>query len=1199
MPDKLKNLGRHKDPEKMHREYIDGVTKNHPDLFDEEQLKKNFDSLFGLRYVKAGEYTKKPLLSLKPIGVMETKDVPDNDMIIIQYAGEDIWYFENTEQGKTKLYDFLSFTVDHYLKEGERTDLYETIANELAVASIEYEASRLQDSVAKLQPGRESPAEIRSRTKDTKDTWRDINAQNKSMEDLLTAQLTTLQRQFNLLTQKHDDLENTQLQAQMNVLLDRVVKLRKALTLGKYSKKGSPEVIVITYTVDGIDIEQTADQVDAEIKDLQKQIDQIAQQINQQSTWIGGTPASTPPSKSTWGTKWGTSTAKDGWFIIPPSSPSTSPTSTSSRVVAWSSTPRGVDATWWTPRFDVFKFELRDGSESARSYLTRSGIPESHLNRFADSDRRDVKNLNDARTRLDDFKRTAKSIQEIYIKNPSLDIPPADVSTNPKAIDKDYREIAKLYKDLQAVDILIATELTKRIKGNLFTYHLLNDADKEWSDVLMGKKKDTYTWSRFSPDYGRARTYLHDNTYNLGRTQGEVSKSHEEVKLGREWLVTRGFLMDIPLSDLILKANTLSVDDASTEAQTIRLAMLESIIKAGSTASERNHDGSIRNVPMEEAITMLGNGNKDVGHTRYRELMRAVMMTEKFQQDLNVNYTNSLKVTRSRSTEKLQANKSVYLHDYFQFPDPTQEDALLLNAFVYTLGKEMALQGGKSPITGTELKYMFDMYKGADGVLDPSEPASRIREIYTDNTPNRDLWAANTRDVFKAQWVNGALRIWVLTPLIEKGVISSKTAANISSFANGAVNIAKFGVGAAAIVNGIIALWHTWSALVKWIFGWDSKSSRDKARAATKRGVKFGLWYEGIKFLQKPNQYRENSMIRNVRALFDPDLADKVKQEQQINSKELITVYTKQRALNNTIGTLSAGQLTAKGILIPGNWPDKIAIDMDKFVDEFPVMERELQKEWWRPAVKWFLKELEKLMVNDYQLTWPKLEALKTNPDPLNTLFGELDLLRHQVSPMNTLLNRELGKGVDIDMLSRLSDVERQKYIERLWFVSQQLNKFTWNPDWLMRYSTNPPLDMNILRANMRLALTQPKSVDGSVPLDGIKVGLAKFLDGAITEQQYFEWLRQVFADNTGFPIEKVDPTTGTKVKDPLYVSPASVGVTADFTTFLHDPTVGNAAALGGAEFIASPTIGSGAFINTPPATPFDPASQSWKNDLY
>lgn len=209
--------------------------------------------------------------------------------------------------------------------------------------------------------------------------------------------------------------------------------------------------------------------------------------------------------------------------------------------------------------------------------------------------------------------------------------------------------------------------------------------------------------------------------------------------------------MNAPLRDLILKANTLAAGDASIEAQTIRLAMLEKIIKAGSTAPERNPDGSIRNVPMEEMLTMLGNGNKELGHNKYRELIRAVMMTEKFQQDLNVNYTNSLKVTKSMSAEKLQANKTLYLNDHFQFPDPTQEDALLLNAFVYTLGKEMALQGGENPIKAEQLRHIFDMYKGADGVLDPTEPASRIREAYTDNNPNRDLGAANTRDVLKSQ----------------------------------------------------------------------------------------------------------------------------------------------------------------------------------------------------------------------------------------------------------------------------------------------------------------------------------------------------------------------------------------------------------------------------------------------------------------
>lgn len=95
----------------------------------------------------------------------------------------------------------------------------------------------MQRVIENLQPGRESPQEIKRRTKDARSMTKDMAEQGDAMNDLLAQQLQLLQEQFDLLNQKHEDLANTELQNQMNVLLDRVVKLRQALSLGKYSKK--------------------------------------------------------------------------------------------------------------------------------------------------------------------------------------------------------------------------------------------------------------------------------------------------------------------------------------------------------------------------------------------------------------------------------------------------------------------------------------------------------------------------------------------------------------------------------------------------------------------------------------------------------------------------------------------------------------------------------------------------------------------------------------------------------------------------------------------------------------------------------------------------------------------------------------------------------------------------------------------------
>lgn len=90
--------------------------------------------------------------------------------------------------------------------------------------------------------------------------------------------------------------------------------------------------------------------------------------------------------------------------------------------------------------------------------------------------------------------------------------------------------------------------------------------------------------------------------------------------------------------------------------------------------------------------------------TRFRQLVKNVMMDGTFQQDLNVRYSKALKVSQALYADKLYQDKENYLHDYFAFPNPNQEDALLLNAFIYTLGKQI-------PMSGTELRYIFDMYK--------------------------------------------------------------------------------------------------------------------------------------------------------------------------------------------------------------------------------------------------------------------------------------------------------------------------------------------------------------------------------------------------------------------------------------------------------------------------------------------------------
>lgn len=47
-------------------------------------------------------------------------------------------------------------------------------------------------------------------------------------------------------------------------------------------------------------------------------------------------------------------------------------------------------------------------------------------------------------------------------------------------------------------------------------------------------------------------------------------------------------------------------------------------------------------------------------------------------------------------------------------------------------------------------------------------------------------------------------------------------------------------------------------------------------------------------------------------------------------------------------------------------------------------------------------------MVNEYGLTWTKLQALQATNTPLDALFSETDRLKKQVEPMNTLLTREL-----------------------------------------------------------------------------------------------------------------------------------------------------------------------------------------------
>lgn len=84
--------------------------------------------------------------------------------------------------------------------------------------------------------------------------------------------------------------------------------------------------------------------------------------------------------------------------------------------------------------------------------------------------------------------------------------------------------------------------------------------------------------------------------------------------------------------------------------------------------------------------------------------------------------------------------------------------------------------------------------------------------------------------------------------------------------------------------------------------GNEKSESWKKAGGALKSAAIWGLGArEAVKFVQKPNEYWENSMIRDIYARFDPDLKDEIKQKQQIESGEIITEYTKRLALKDTI----------------------------------------------------------------------------------------------------------------------------------------------------------------------------------------------------------------------------------------------------------------------------------------------------------
>ena len=212
----------------------------------------------------------------------------------------------------------------------------------------------------------------------------------------------------------------------------------------------------------------------------------------------------------------------------------------------------------------------------------------------------------------------------------------------------------------------------------------------------------------------------------MGETRAPRINNNPTFEAGKDGIVRSEKLRAIPLKELIGYYNKLNNDDMALDAQQIRSALVYRMIKSGSVAPQLSVGATIEHVPFGDALTLLGNGDPKAGIDSFWDLMQKSLIDTSFKNKMNVNVTKTIQLAEAAKAEDWRDTRQSFLYDYFELTHPQEKSAIILNSFVKTLTPVLAERFGDPTLQPGSLRYMFDMYKGSDGVLDYDQAANDI-----------------------------------------------------------------------------------------------------------------------------------------------------------------------------------------------------------------------------------------------------------------------------------------------------------------------------------------------------------------------------------------------------------------------------------------------------------------------------------------
>jgi hypothetical protein len=650
----------------------------------------------------------------------------------------------------------------------------------------------------------------------------------------------------------------------------------------------------------------------------------------------------------------------------------------------------------------------------------------------------------------------------------------------------------------------------------------------------------------------------------LGETRAPNITNNPKYEAGKDGIVRKENLRTIPLEKLIGYYRDRSDEDMSLDTQQVRSALLYRMIKSGSVAPQLSTGATIEHVPFGDALKMLWNGDPKKGISDFWKLMEKAMIDSSFKSKMNADVTRTLQLAQAAKAEDWRDTRQSFLYDYFELTNPQERSAIILNAFVKNLAPVLGARFDDSTLQPASLRYMFDMYKDGKGVLDYEQAAQDIERA------TWELGNATTMDVFKKQGLPGLVRTG-LVALVEKGAISTETAANIARGTDAVMNIAQTGFAVAGIWHGAKS---AWKFVTSWFKKWDeAKKARSESWDALKMAAGFGLGgYYGMQVLKDPSSWNKIPLVGSLYALFDKDYANEQHKKDFIDNHNLRSVTTEAKILNDTIGSLTIQQLKDQGVLVK-QWTNGVAINKDNFIKLVPALEE--YKTMWASALSQFIQNLNKSLVNEYQLTWTKVEEYaatgKTLPDILKSIAEtKADIKRFKDA---------VGSGVWDSSFDNVfesgTDAEKTALKEKLAFAAQQVNKLN-NKDgvWAKYIADTMNITNSATKAKLEWALVNAMNQTDANGVTGRAFITAKLREALVSgdPKEYFKAVAVVMSNKTTFPTQA----------DALYMNPAIASGTAptpDFVSFIHEPTIGNAPA-GGTDYFPTPTLGAGDYAD-------------------